>query len=65
MQKYFSNMTDGERRVVRNWRLFSVGFYGSIFAGLIAYTALSQKPDVNYASANVVQETARAAEARH
>ena len=39
-------------RVVRKWRLATLGFYGSILAGLVVYTALHWNPEVNYASAD-------------
>jgi hypothetical protein len=51
MQKSSCDFNDEERRVVRRWRLASVGLYGSIAAGLILYAAFGQSPDVNYASA--------------
>ncbi len=65
MQKYSDNLREGDRRAVRKWRLFSAGFYGSILAGLILYAALNQKPEVNYASANLAQAASRASETRH
>jgi hypothetical protein len=59
MQKYSENLSDADRRIIRRWRLSSVGFYGSILAGLILYAAFSQKPDVNYASANLASPPAK------
>lgn len=51
MQKSSHDFNDEDRRVARRWRLASVGLYGSLLAGLIFYAAVSQSPDVNYASA--------------
>lgn len=45
-------LDENDRRVVRKWRLATLGFYGSILAGLVLYTALHWNPEVNYASAN-------------
>ena len=52
MQKFLDQLNEGDRRIVRNWRLVAVGFYGSIFAGLVAYSVLHWNPEVNYASAD-------------
>jgi hypothetical protein len=57
MQKSSYDFNDNDRRVVRRWWLACLGFYGSVAAGLALYVALSQNPDVNYAS---VQSTAPA-----
>lgn len=51
MQKFSYRFNDEDRGVARRWRLASVGFYGSILAGLILYAALNPNPDVNVASA--------------
>jgi hypothetical protein len=52
MQKFLDQLNDDDRRVVRKWRLATLGFYGSILAGLVLYTALHWNPEVNYASAD-------------
>jgi hypothetical protein len=54
MKRFSFDLSEEDRRVVRRWRLASVGLYGSILAGLILLAALSQSPDVNYASAGSV-----------
>jgi len=59
MQKLSCQFNDEDRRIVRRWRLASVGFYGSILAGLILYAALNQSPDVNYASAQSAVSASR------
>lgn len=52
MQKFFDPLNENDRRIVRKWRLATVGFYGSILFGMILYAALHWNPDVNYASAD-------------
>jgi hypothetical protein len=54
MKRFSFDLNEEDRRVVRRWRLASVGVYGSILAGLILFAALSSKPDVEYASATSV-----------
>jgi hypothetical protein len=50
MQKPLHQLNQGDRRLVRKWRLANVGFYGSILAGLVLYAALHAK-EVNLAAA--------------
>ena len=57
MQKFFNQLDENDRRIVRKWRLATLGFYGSILAGLVLYTVLHWNPEVNYAS---VDSTAHA-----
>ena len=57
MQKFFYQLNEGDRRIVRTWRLAALGFYGSILAGMVLYAALHWDPEVNYAS---VDSAARA-----
>lgn len=57
MQKFIDQLNESDRPIVRKWRLATLGFYGSILAGLVLYTALHWNPEVNYAS---VDSTARA-----
>ena len=52
MQKVPDHSNDGDRRLIRRWRLATVGFYGSILAGMTLYAALHQNPDVNIALAD-------------
>lgn len=52
MQKFLDQLNEDDRRIVRKWRLATLGFYGSILAGLVLYTALRLNPEVNYASAD-------------
>ncbi|MBR0780216.1 hypothetical protein [Bradyrhizobium iriomotense] len=52
MQKFFDPLNENDRRIVRTWRLATLGFYGSILAGMVLYVALHWNPEVNYASAN-------------
>ena len=51
MQNFIERFDDGDRRVVRKWRWATLGFYGSILAGLVVYGLLHWNPEVNYASA--------------
>lgn len=51
MQNLIDQFDENDRRVVRKWRLATLGFYGSILAGLVLYAALHWNP-VNYASAD-------------
>ena len=53
MQKVPDHSNEGDRRLIRRWRLATAGFYGSILAGMILYAALHQNPDVNLALADV------------
>ena len=53
MQKIPDQSNEGDRRLIRRWGLASVGFYGSILAGMILYAAFNQHPDVNIASADI------------
>jgi hypothetical protein len=57
MQKFLYQSNEGDRRIVRTWRLAALGFYGSILAGMVLYGALHWNPQVNYAA---VDATARA-----
>jgi hypothetical protein len=50
MQNFIDEFDENDRRVVRKWRLATLGFYGSILAGLVVYAALHWAPEVNYAS---------------
>jgi hypothetical protein len=50
MQKFLYQLNETDRRIVRKWRLVTLGFYGSILAGMVVYVALHAKPEVNYAS---------------
>ncbi|WP_314950493.1 hypothetical protein [Bradyrhizobium cosmicum] len=52
MQKFFDPLNANDRRIVRKWRLATLGFYGSILFGMILYAALRWNPDVNYALAD-------------
>ena len=54
MQKFFNQLDENDRRIVRKWRLATLGFYGSILAGLVLYTALHWNPEVNYASVDSI-----------
>jgi len=50
MQNFNEQFDENDRRIVRKWRLATLGFYGSILAGLVVYAALHWNPEVNYAS---------------
>jgi len=50
MQKFFHPLNENDRRIVRKWRLATLGFYGSILAGMALYGALHWNGEVNYAS---------------
>lgn len=50
MQKFVDRLNENDRRIVRKWRLATLGFYGSILAGMVLYVALHGNPDVNHAS---------------
>ena len=57
MQKFFYQLDARDRRIARKWRLASVGFYGSILAGLIFYAVFHENPEVHYASADTAIHT--------
>jgi hypothetical protein len=50
MQNFIDDLDENDRRVVRKWRWATLGFYGSILAGVVLYAALHWTPEVNYAS---------------
>ena len=50
MQNFNDQFDENDRRIVRKWRLATLGFYGSILAGLVVYAALHANSEVNYAS---------------
>ena len=65
MQKFFYQLNENDRRIARTWRWASVGFYGSLLAGMILYAALHWNPEVNYASADSVPHAKVASSSRH
>ena len=65
MQKVPDHPNEGDRRLIRRWRLATVGFYGSILAGMILYAAFNQYPDANYASAELAPRVSAAMVAHH
>lgn len=50
MQKFFHPLNETDRRVVRKWRIVTLGFYGSLLAGMALYVAMHWNAEVNYAS---------------
>jgi len=52
MQNFIEQFDENDRRILRKWRLATLGFYGSILAGLVVYAVLHWNPEVNYASAD-------------
>jgi multisubunit Na+/H+ antiporter MnhB subunit len=65
MQKLSCRFNDEDRRIVRRWRLASVGFYGSILAGLAISAAFHQSPDVDFVSAQSAAVSASRDNPRH
>jgi hypothetical protein len=65
MQKIPDQSSDGDRRLIRRWGIASVGFYGSILAGMILYAALHPNPEVNYASADLAPHVSAMKMAHH
>jgi hypothetical protein len=65
MQKYFYQLDARDRRIARKWRLASVGFYGSILAGLIFYAVFHENLEVNSASADSAIHMKIASAAEH
>jgi hypothetical protein len=65
MQKIPDQSSDGDRRLIRRWAIASVGFYGSIMAGMILYAALHPNPEVNYASADLAPHVSAMKVAHH
>lgn len=49
MQKSARDFNPPDRRVARRWRLASIGFYGSLIAGLAAYAIFSDRQGFDYA----------------
>ncbi|WP_298880599.1 hypothetical protein [uncultured Bradyrhizobium sp.] len=52
MQNFIEQFDENDRRIVRKWRLATLGFYGSILVGLVVYAVVHWNPEVNYASAD-------------
>lgn len=50
MQKFFYQLNENDRRLVRKWRLAALGSYGSILAGMALYAAMHWNAEANYAS---------------
>ncbi|MGY4624818.1 hypothetical protein [Bradyrhizobium sp. USDA 4486] len=50
MQKFFHSLNETDRRVVRRWRIVTLGFYGSLVAGMGLFVAMHWNAEVNYAS---------------
>ncbi|QOZ68929.1 hypothetical protein WN72_23340 [Bradyrhizobium arachidis] len=50
MQKFFYPLNETDRRVVRKWRIVTLGFYGSLLAGMALYVVMHWNAEVNYAS---------------
>ncbi len=65
MQKIPDHSNEGDRRLIRRWGLASVGFYGSILAGMILYAAFNQHPDASIALADVKAPTSAMRVAHH
>jgi hypothetical protein len=65
MQKFLYQLNESDRRVVRKWRLVTLGFYGSILAGMVLYVALHWNPEVNYASADPATRAKVTSASRH
>jgi hypothetical protein len=65
MQKIPDHSNEGDRHLIRCWGLASVGFYGSILAGMILYAALHPNPDVNVAAAGTKAPISAMKVARH
>jgi hypothetical protein len=57
MQKFLFQLKEDDRRLVRKWRLATIGIYGSILAGLVLYTALRSNQEVNLAAIGTRPET--------
>jgi hypothetical protein len=65
MQKIPDQSSEGDRRLIRRWGLASVGFYGSILAGMILYAAFHLNFVVNYASADMAPRVSAMKMAHH
>jgi hypothetical protein len=50
VQKFLYRLNEGDCRIVRRWRLATLGFYGSILAGMVLYAMLHWNAEVDYAS---------------
>jgi hypothetical protein len=65
MQRYPNNLSESDRRIARKWTLASVGFYGSILAGIVLYAALSHDPaSIQLASTDAVSKASTAKASR-
>jgi hypothetical protein len=54
VQKFFHQLNENDRRIVRKWRLATLGFYGSILAGMALYAAIHWNVEANYASVDPI-----------
>ena len=44
MQKFLFQLRVEDRRIARKWSIATLGFYGSILAGMVLYAALNTTP---------------------
>jgi hypothetical protein len=65
MQKFSYQFSERDRRIVRRWRLASIGFYGSILVGLVLFAAFSRHDQVDYASAKPALSASAETKARN
>ena len=64
MQNFIDDLNENDRRIVRKWRWATLGFYGSILAGLVLYVALNWNPELNFASVDATAHAKLAGAAR-
>ena len=50
MQERPGFLSDGDRRAIRRWRRISIGVYGCLLAGFLAYIAFGQHRAADYAA---------------
>ena len=56
MQNFIDRLNEDDRHVARKWRWATLGFYGSILAGVVLYAALHWTPGVDYASVDAAAQ---------
>jgi hypothetical protein len=52
MQEPPDFLSNEDRRAIRRWRWRSIGIYGCLLAGFVAYIAFSQPRDASHAAAD-------------
>jgi hypothetical protein len=59
MQRYRVHLSPEDQRTARRWTLAWAGIYSVLLAGFILYTALTVRPNVEFAAQNKAGQTSQ------